>query len=240
MRSYEYDQHFLKSPRRVAELVGHTNIRKNDTVYDFGAGSGIISAVLSRRCKQVVAIENEPQTYNKLLGNMAASSNVQCVQTDILSVVLPHYSYKVFSNPPFSLSSELVNKLVFSKSPPKTICMIVQKQFANKLVPSDKHFTSALGIQIAPLYTARIRLPLRPSDFTPPPAVATVLLELKLRDTPLMDGNDLESYRAYVASRFSDYELFRKDVEKASVVSPERKPSELHVDGWIQLFIANR
>lgn len=42
-------QHFLRSPRLVAELIGHSNIRKNDTVYDLGAGSGVIASVLARR-----------------------------------------------------------------------------------------------------------------------------------------------------------------------------------------------
>ena len=44
-----HGQHFLRSSRLIGELVGHSNIRRRDTVIDIGAGSGAISAVLARR-----------------------------------------------------------------------------------------------------------------------------------------------------------------------------------------------
>ena len=52
-----HGQHFLRSPAFIAELIGHSNLRKNDTVVDLGAGSGAIAAVLARGVAQVVAIE---------------------------------------------------------------------------------------------------------------------------------------------------------------------------------------
>lgn len=52
-RLAEYSQYFLQSPELVKELIGHSNIRKNDTVYDIGAGSGTISSVLAQRAKRV-------------------------------------------------------------------------------------------------------------------------------------------------------------------------------------------
>lgn len=58
-RNHVYAQHFLRNPRVVAELVGHSNIRKNDTVYDLGAGSGVITSVLARRAKNIIAVEIE-------------------------------------------------------------------------------------------------------------------------------------------------------------------------------------
>ena len=47
---------------------------------------------------------------------------------------------------------------------------------------NDRHYTSQLGKQLFIHYVPRIRLPMRPNYFTPPPAVPTVLLELKRRD----------------------------------------------------------
>src|SRR4051812_28038866 len=51
-RLHTYSQHFLRSPRIVAELIGHSNVRKNDIVYDLGAGSGVIASVLANKCKK--------------------------------------------------------------------------------------------------------------------------------------------------------------------------------------------
>ncbi len=235
-RKHEYDQHFLRSPRIVAELVGHSNIRKNDLVYDFGAGSGVISAVLSERAREVVAIENEPSALQLLRTNLGERKNISIIAGDALAVALPEKDYKVFSNPPFSISSALVRRLVESHNPPKCIYLIVQKQFAQKIMPSDRHFTSALGSEIGPLYAARIRKPLRKTDFTPPPAVDTVLLELKRRDNPLLDSSELKDYREFVRSNYDDFSLFNT-LDRASVgVAAQRKPSELTIEQWVALF----
>ncbi|HTK39778.1 MAG TPA: rRNA adenine dimethyltransferase family protein [Patescibacteria group bacterium] len=239
IRKHEYDQHFLRSPRLVAELIGHSNIRKNDTVYDFGAGSGVISSVLAHRARRVVAVENEPATFQALTKNMAAHENVHCIRADALTVSLPNDSYKVFANPPFSIISDLVRRLMEAPQPPKSIYLIAQKQFARKIVPSDAHFTSALGIEIAPLYAARIRKPLRKTDFTPPPAVDTVLLELRLRDAPLIESRDLPRYRSFVRECFASSRTFNALDRSAVGISPERKPSELTVAQWISLFTAH-
>ena len=63
--------------------------------------------------------------------------------------------------------------------------LIVQNS-QRKPVPGNDHFTSLLSAQIGPWFTARVRKPLRKTDFTPPPAVDTVLRGIKLREEPLL------------------------------------------------------
>ena len=40
-RLHDYSQYFLRNPRFVKELIGHTDIKKSDSVVDIGAGSGM-------------------------------------------------------------------------------------------------------------------------------------------------------------------------------------------------------
>ena len=87
--------------------------------------------------------------------------------------------YKVFSNPPFHLSSAIVHKLIEANNPPEAFYLILQKQFALKLLNTDRHYTSQLGLKLITKYQTKIRYPLRPTDFTPPPAVPCVLFEAK-------------------------------------------------------------
>ena len=103
------------------------------------------------------------------------------LEKDFREVELPKENYKVFSNPPFHLSSELLHKLIEAENPPEAIYLILQKQFALKLLNNTRHYTSQLGFQLTAEYETRIRLPLRPNDFTPPPAVPCVLFEAKRR-----------------------------------------------------------
>lgn len=232
-RSHLHAQHFLRSPRLVAELIGHSNIRKNDTVYDLGAGSGVITTALARRCKQVIAVEIEPSALKSLRQNISSLDNVTVIEKDILQLDPPDQPYKIFSNIPFSHSAAIVRKFTQLNSPPKSIYLIVQKQFARKLVPGDDHFTSQLSAEISPWFTIRIRKPLRKTDFTPPPAVDTVLIEIKRREGPLVPTVDAANYRQFIARCFTDQKYFR-DLKKP--FSPELRPSQLTLEQWVRLY----
>lgn len=181
MRKYQLSQHFFRSPKLALFLIGHSNIKKRDIVLDIGAGSGVITSALAKRCKKVIAIEADHETAEKLRKNMQKFDNVEVVERDFVQYELPEGEYKIFANPPFHLSSAILHKLDEAQNPPKAIYLILQKQFALKLLNTDRHYTSQLGKQLFVHYEPRIRLPLKPEYFTPPPAVPTVLLELKRR-----------------------------------------------------------
>ncbi len=181
MRNHLLSQHFLKNPRLALILIGHSNLKKRDLVVEIGAGSGVITSALSRRVGKVIAIEPDFATAKKLRENLAkrGCENVEVVEMDFMDFELPSEPYKVFSNPPFHLSSAIVHKLIEADNPPEAFYLILQKQFALKLLNTDRHYTSQLGLQLIQKYQTKIRLPLKPTDFTPPPAVPTVLFEAK-------------------------------------------------------------
>lgn len=194
-RKYELDQHFLKSPKFALMLIGHSNIRKNDTVIEIGAGSGVITTALSKKCKVVYALEPDKDTAAKLRQNLDrfGAKNVIVIEKGFQDFEFPDGNYKIFSNPPFRYTSEIFYKLLNLenvdgkivekgiKNLPKSIFFIMQKNLALKLIPTDRHYTSQLGYILQKYYDVKIRLPLKKTDFTPPPAVDTVLISLVLR-----------------------------------------------------------
>ena len=184
MRNHLLSQHFLKSPRLALILIGHSNLKKRDTIIEIGAGSGVITSALAHRVHHVIAIEPDHATAEKLRTNLKKRGieNVEIIEQDFLDYTLPTSAYKVFSNPPFHLSSAILHRLDEAPNPPSAIYLILQKQFALKLLNTDRHYTSQLGKQLFVHYEPRIRLPLKSEYFTPPPAVPTVLLELKRRE----------------------------------------------------------
>ena len=195
MRKFQLDQNFLKSPKLALFLIGHSNIKKRDLVIDLGAGSGVITSALARRCKKVIAVEKDLETAKKLRANLERQkiSNVEIFVGDLRELKLPNEPYKIFANPPFSLSAEVLYKLLNLENRdgqivelenknhlrPDAIYLILQKQLALKLIITERHYTSQLGRILAKNYATRIRLPLKETDFTPPPRVPTVLFEAK-------------------------------------------------------------
>ena len=198
---------------------------------DIGAGSGVISSALATRCKNVVSYELDPRMIKILRENLAKFDNVRIVEKDFLQAELPTEPYKIFANIPFHLSSPILKKLTESPRRPEAICLIVQKQFAKKLCIDKPGFTGMLGAQIAPLYTARIRKRLQKTDYFPPPAVDTVMIELKLRDEQLIAEKNLAAYRDFTAACFADPRVFAKTGVK------DKKPSELSTAEWLELFM---
>ena len=195
MRNFRLDQNFLRSPKLALFLIGHSNIKKRDLVIDIGAGSGVITSALARRCKKVIAVEKDAETAKRLRENLVKQNitNVEVFEGDFREMKLPDEPYKVFANPPFSLSAEVFYKLLNlenldgkickkeGEAPrrPEAIYLILQKQLALKLIITERHYTSQLGRLLSDDYATRIRLPLKPTDFTPPPKVPTVLFEAK-------------------------------------------------------------
>lgn len=235
-RLAHYSQYFLRSPRFVKELVGHSNIKKNDVVYDIGAGSGVISSVLAQRCKSVIAIEPEPRMAQKLKTNMEKHPNVTVYQGDFLTMPLPKTPYKVFANIPFHLSSPIVRRITESDNPPAATYLIVQKQFANKLLADSDHFTGQLGMMIGPWLAARIRKRLQRTDFWPHPNVDTVLLELIPRPEPLIDVRLRSAYHRFTEECFSDPRKFSKTPISKIGLPASIKPSQMKLEQWVALF----
>ena len=238
-RLAHYSQHFLRSPRLVKELIGHTSIKSGDTVYDIGAGSGVISSVLATRCQKVIAIEYEPRTAELLRKNMKDYTNVDVIEGDFLTMHFPETPYKIFANIPFHLSSAIVHKITEDKHPPTSAYMIVQKQFANKLLPDHSGFSSQLGMTIGPEFAVRIRKRLRRTDFWPHPNVDTVLLEISRRETSLLPAEKLPAYKQCLADCFSTPKKFARLPLGLLEVPPDTKPSSLTLEQWIVLFNAS-
>ena len=195
MRNFRLDQNFLRSPKLALFLIGHSNIKKRDLVIDIGAGSGVITSALAKRCKKVIAVEKDATTAKRLRENLVRQNitNIEIFEGDFREMKLPDEPYKIFANPPFSLSAEVFYKLLSLENldgkickkegdvarRPEAIYLILQKQLALKLIITERHYTSQLGRLLAEDYATRIRLPLKPTDFTPPPKVPTVLFEAK-------------------------------------------------------------
>lgn len=238
-RLASYSQNFLRSPKLVESLVTRSNLTKDDIVYDIGAGSGIISSVLAKRVKQVVAVEYEPEAAKKLIHNMKDYTNVTVKSGDIMQLKLPISPYKIFANIPFHLSSPIIQRFINSPMSPDAAYLIVQKQFGRKLIATDTtHFTGQLGMLIGAEYKVKIIKNLQKTDFWPHPAVDTVCIELIKRPQPLIPRQRLSGYAQFTIECFSDPKKLAK--MPLHIIGKEvgASPSRLSLDQWVLLFNA--
>lgn len=248
-KTTRFSQNFLRDPQLVRKLLTKTNISADDIVYDIGGGKGIITSALAEKCRTVISVEIDTQLASKLRQNLQGQTNVVVYEADFLAMPLPQTPYKVFANIPFNLSSAIVHKLTDTPHPPTTAYLIVQKEFADKVVPKERGPNSQLAIMLGARFELRTIENLHAADFYPRPKVSAALIEIAQRPEPLIADNLYPLFRDFVAYT---YNAFRPNVAAAlsgifSAVEFERiakvlqcptdvRPTQLNLSQWLRLF----
>jgi 16S rRNA (adenine1518-N6/adenine1519-N6)-dimethyltransferase len=170
-------QNFLVDTDVLQALPEYASVGIDDVVLDVGAGFGSLSALLSQKCKTVIAVEKDAEIARVLQKQLANLSNVKVVESDVLRVKLPEFN-KVVSIPPYQISSRLLVWL-FGKGFGIAV-LILQKEFARRLMApigsEDYGWLSVLAyyhVEVELLDTVPRTM------FHPKPAVDSVVVRLR-------------------------------------------------------------
>ncbi len=134
------DQNFLINESILKREVDYANISKRDIVLEIGSGIGNLTRYLAERAKKVIAVEKDSDLIKILKDVLSGYKNVEIIEGDFLEIDLPKYN-KIVSNIPFSLSSEITERIMLSGFDIAVI--LYQKEFAERLVakPGDKNYS---------------------------------------------------------------------------------------------------
>jgi len=196
-----YSQNFLRDPGLVDYLLDCSSICCDDLVYDIGAGTGVITERLARRCRHVVAIEKDPFLAAHLQARFRARPNIVIHAADFLHLPLPNAPFKVFANIPFASAAAIVTKLTAARAVPVDTYLIVQREAAERFVGSPR--ATLCAALLYPWFAASVIHCFQPSDFRPVPSVESVLLRLRWRDHALVPAADRQFYRDFVVFAFT-------------------------------------
>jgi 23S rRNA (adenine-N6)-dimethyltransferase len=199
-----HSQNFLRDPKLVEKLVQNSSL-ENDVVIEIGPGKGIITSVLAKHCKRVLAVEADRNLYAELKGKFASFSNVEIYQQDFLEFSLPKYEYKVFSNIPFNITADIVRKLFDSENSPTDSYLIMQKEASEKYGGFKSE--TLFSILHKPWFAFNKVYEFQKNDFYPRPAVDTVLLRIEKLERPLVENRNAEAFRDFVAFGFSSMKV---------------------------------
>ncbi|MCD6226007.1 23S ribosomal RNA methyltransferase Erm [bacterium] len=243
-----YSQNFIRRPELVETLIETSSIGKNDVVYEIGPGTGVITAVLARFCKKVIAIEIDRRLCAFLNEKFSQTPNIEIHQGDFLTYPLPKKGeYKVFSNPPFRFTADIIRKLTRAENPPIDSYLIIQKEAAQRFMGKPKETLPAL--LITPWFNLSIVHCFNRKDFKPFPKVDIVLLRLVRRKNPYVARKNAEFYRDFVTYAFTQRQpnikvALRKIFTNTQIKRLSRDlgfsllatPSELNFNQWLGLF----
>jgi 16S rRNA A1518/A1519 N6-dimethyltransferase RsmA/KsgA/DIM1 with predicted DNA glycosylase/AP lyase activity len=244
-----HTQNFLRDPALARMLVDRAGLKDTDLVYEIGAGTGTITAALADRCRAVIANEIDTRLCGALRSRFADRPRVDVRCGDVRSEPLPTDPYKVFANPPFDITSEIVAKLVGAPRPPDDTFLVVQREAAGRYcgVPDE----TLVGLLLKPFFAPSVVHHFHRADFTPKPSVEAVMLRLRKRGPPLVASDDAQAYRDLVVSGFTAWRptigaaLARpfgaraaRRLLGAASLDPALRPAQVPFDAWLRLYAA--
>jgi 23S rRNA (adenine-N6)-dimethyltransferase len=193
--------HRLRDATVAQRIVASTGLAPPTKVLEFGAGEGMLTAALAGRVDSVVAIERDRSLYSQLKQRFHGDARVRPLLGDFLAYRLPPAgSYSIVSNPPYAEAAATLRKILTAPNPPASAFLVLQREAALKWTCDAGGTVAGICAQVR--FTFEVPLALRRRDFHPHPRVASVLLAIRRRPSPLLTGAEAGRFGRFVERGF--------------------------------------
>ena len=206
-------QHFTIDKVLIKDAIRQANISNQDTVLDIGAGKGFLTVHLLKIANNVVAIENDTALVEHLRKLFSDARNVQVVGCDFRNFAVPKFPFKVVSNIPYGITSDIFKILMF-----ESLGNFLGGSIVLQLEPTQKLFSRKLYNPYTVFYHTFFDLKLvyevGPESFLPPPTVKSALLNIK-RKHLFFDFKIKAKYLAFISCLLEKPDLSVKTALKS-------------------------
>ena len=246
MRNIKDSQNFLHDKSIVERIVKMSNINKSDIVIEIGPGKGIITEALDKKCKQVITIEYDKDLYNVLIHKKF--ENTKIINDDFLNYKFQtNNKYKIFSNIPFNMTTEILDKIFENYEVIDDFYIIMQKEAAERYIGTPQETFKSLIFKS--VYSSLIIYEFKKSDFHPIPNIDIVLAHFHKKEYSDIKNASVTMYLDMLAYIFNEKGSTFKEKSK-SVFTYEQlkrlsKPIKLNINTtissityteWISIF----
>lgn len=197
-RKPKLGQHFLTddaTAQRIVEALGDV---AQETVLEIGPGRGVLTSILAKRARRLIAIELDRVLAAQLRMKFALYPNVEVIEGDVLAVdfatlfgprpgasrpglVQAPEPVPVVGNLPYFITSDILLRLFAARQCFRSIVIMVQKEVADRLAAAPGSADYGLLSATAQLYSRVEKLfTVPPGSFSPPPKVYSAVVRLTL------------------------------------------------------------
>lgn len=191
-------QHFLASEDLALRIVNALGDVSDCTVLEIGPGRGIMTSLLARRARRLIAVELDRVLAAQLRLKFGMARNVEVIEADVLAIdfdslfglkpglgrpgmeIKPQPA-RVVGNLPYYITSDILLRLFEFSKYFESIVIMVQKEVADRIAaePGGSEYgvlsaTAQLYARVEKLFT------LPPDAFSPPPKVYSTVLRLTI------------------------------------------------------------
>ena len=208
--AHSLGQNFILDESFLSHLLDLAEVRAGERVLEIGPGPGLMTAALADRAARIVAVEVDEKLQPVLEAVIGARENVKLVFADALksnlSALIAEYlggAYRVIANLPYYITADLILKLFSTRPLPENICVMVQREAAERLMssPGDKNWC-ALAATVRFYGDCRILEDVPPQRFEPAPHVDSCFIRIDVRQNRIVLESEEEAFLKLVRCCF--------------------------------------
>jgi len=243
-------QNFLHDQNLARWIVDQAEIGPDDFVVEVGPGLGALTELALERGANVLAIEKDKRLAD-YLSNKFRGRALEIVHGDALNfdtrVLYMRPKIKMFGNPPYYISSQLLIKFLEYPSPISLSLLMLQKELAKRIDarPSTRDY-GALTLTLQLHHHIEYLRSVSASVFFPKPEVDSALIRARPRDAREFPACDYDAFNELVRCGFSQRrkqlaKLLRENVPNWEEIArelhlnPQARAEELSLEQWIAL-----
>ncbi len=191
-------QHFLASEDHALRVVDALGDVSQSTVLEIGPGRGIMTSILAKRARRLIAVELDRVLAAQLRLKFGMYRNVEVIEADVLAIdfdslfgpkpglsqpgiELKPQPVKVVGNLPYYITSDILLRLFEFSKYFDSIVIMVQREVADRIAAEPGGRDYGMLAATAQLYGRVDKLfTLPPGAFVPPPKVHSTVLRLTI------------------------------------------------------------
>jgi 16S rRNA (adenine1518-N6/adenine1519-N6)-dimethyltransferase len=197
-RKPKLGQHFLTDSGAALRIVDALGDVSQSTVLEIGPGRGVLTSILAKRVRRLIAIELDRVLAAQLRMKFALYPNIEVIEGDVLAIdfatlfgprpgssrpglVQTPEPVPVVGNLPYYITSDILLRMFDSRQCFNKIVIMVQKEVADRLGATPGSSDYGLLSATAQLYAKVEKLfTLPPGAFSPPPKVHSSVVRLTM------------------------------------------------------------
>jgi len=201
-------QHFLIDRNIVDKLIGFADIRSEDSVLEIGAGIGNITRDIANAAKTVYALEFDKVLCSVLKTTLGGHANINPICQDILKFDFKAHGKKrklrIIGNLPYYITSPILERIIENKDYVEDALLMVQKEVGERILAKSGGKTYSPITCYVQYYTRpEFKGVVKRNSFFPKPEVDSVLIYLKVLDTPSVSVNNENLFFKIVKTTFN-------------------------------------
>jgi 16S rRNA (adenine1518-N6/adenine1519-N6)-dimethyltransferase len=244
-------QHFLLDPQLLRRIAAAAGDLRGRTVLEVGPGpGGLTRALLEAGAARVIAIERDPRCIEALQElARAAEGRLELVEADAREVDLAGLGagpVSVVANLPYNVATALLLRWLGELERIERLTLMFQREVALRLcAPPGGRAYGRLSVLAQWLCEVKSLMHLPARAFTPPPQVASTLVQLIPRPQPLAPAGRADLERVLQAAFGQRRKMLRSSLKSldpepeallaAAELPPTARAEQIDVAGFCRL-----